>query len=197
MLDGETLLTSRHETIPFEELKQYLPDAAEEKYQTRIKAGEAEYVLTCENVKQEDTSDYFQVVSVRAVSYTHLDVYKRQVLEGVAFGLRASLEVARSLGIRIERSKICGGGAKSPLWKKILAAVLNLKLDLIESEEGPGYGGAILAAVGCGEYESVQAACEKLVHVVDTVEPDPVLVEKYEARYQEFRKLYPAVKEFF
>ena len=119
------------------------------------------------------------------------------VLEGVAFGLRDSLEVARSLGIRIERSKICGGGAKSPLWKKILAAVLNLKLDLIESEEGPGYGGAILAAVGCGEYESVQAACEKLVHVVDTVEPDPVLVEKYEARYQEFRKLYPAVKDFF
>ena len=115
------------------------------------------------------------------------------VLEGVAFGLRDSLEVARSLGIRIERSKICGGGAKSPLWKKILAAVLNLKLDLIESEEGPGYGGAILAAVGCGEYESVQAACEKLVHVVDTVEPDPVLVEKYEARYQEFRKLYPEV----
>ena len=56
VLDGETLLTSRHETIPFEELKQYLPDAAEEKYQTRIKAGEEEYVLTCENVKQEDTS---------------------------------------------------------------------------------------------------------------------------------------------
>ena len=119
------------------------------------------------------------------------------VLEGVAFGLRDSLEVARKLGIKIDRTKICGGGAKSPLWKKILAAVLNLKLDLIESEEGPGYGGAILAAVGCGEYESVQAACEKLVHVVDTVEPDPVLVEKYEARYQEFRKLYPAVKEFF
>ena len=56
------------------------------------------------------------------------------VLEGVAFGLRDSLEVARSLGIRIERSKICGGGAKSPLWKKILAAVLILKVDLIESE---------------------------------------------------------------
>ena len=119
------------------------------------------------------------------------------VLEGVAFAIRDSVEVARSLGITIGSSKICGGGAKSPLWKKILAAVLNLKLDLIESEEGPGYGGAILAAVGCGEYESVQAACEKLVHVVDTVEPDPVLVEKYEARYQEFRKLYPAVKEFF
>lgn len=78
VLDGETLLTSRHETIPFEELKQYLPDAAEEKYQTRIKAGEEEYVLTCENVKQEDTSDYFQVVSVRAVDDILREAYAQQ-----------------------------------------------------------------------------------------------------------------------
>ena len=119
------------------------------------------------------------------------------VLEGVAFGLRDSLEVARSLGISIKRSKICGGGAKSPLWRKIIAAVMNLKLDIIESEEGPGYGGAILAAVGCGEYASVEEACEKLVKVVDTIEPDPVLVEKYEEKYQQFRKLYPTVKALF
>lgn len=119
------------------------------------------------------------------------------VLEGVAFGLRDSLEVARSLGISIERSKICGGGAKSPLWRKIIAAVMNLKLDIIESEEGPGYGGAILAAVGCGEYASVEVACEKLVKVVDTIEPDPVLVEKYEEKYQQFRKLYPTIKKLF
>lgn len=78
VLDGETLLTSRHETIPFEELKQYLPDAAEEEYQTRIKAGEEEYVLTCENVKQEDTSDYFQVVSVRAVDEILREAYAQQ-----------------------------------------------------------------------------------------------------------------------
>ena len=78
VLDGETLLTSRHETIPFEELKQYLPDAAEEKYQTRIKAGEEEYVLTCENVKQEDTSDYFQVVNVRAVDEILREAYAQQ-----------------------------------------------------------------------------------------------------------------------
>lgn len=58
------------------------------------------------------------------------------VLEGVAFGLRDSLEVARSLGIQIERTKICGGGAKSLLWKKIIANVMNLKVDVIESEEG-------------------------------------------------------------
>ena len=119
------------------------------------------------------------------------------VLEGVAFGLRDSLEVARSQGIVIKRSKICGGGAKSPLWKKMIAAIMNLKLDIIESEEGPGYGGAILAAVGCGEYATVEEACSKLVKIVDTVEPDPVLVEKYENRYLEFKKLYPAVKEWF
>ncbi len=119
------------------------------------------------------------------------------VLEGVAFGLRDSLEVARSLGLTIERSKICGGGAKSPLWRQILAAVLNLKLDIIESEEGPGYGGAILAAVGCGEYSDVQTATDKLVKIVDTIEPDAELVKKYEARYQEFKRIYPTVKGLF
>ncbi|MCI6998735.1 MAG: xylulokinase [Eubacterium sp.] len=119
------------------------------------------------------------------------------VLEGVAFGLRDSLEVARSLGIKIERTKICGGGAKSPLWKKIIANVMNLKVDVIESEEGPGYGGAILAAVGCGEYASVEEASAALVKVIDTVEPDSELVAKYEERYQEFRRIYPTVKELF
>ena len=119
------------------------------------------------------------------------------VLEGVAFALRDSLEVARALGIRIERTKICGGGAKSPLWKKIIANVMNLKVDVIESEEGPALGGAILAAVACGEFTSVEDAAQRLVKIVDTVEPDPELVEKYEARYQQFRQIYPTCKELF
>ena len=119
------------------------------------------------------------------------------VLEGVAFALRDSFEVARSLGIHIERTKICGGGAKSPLWKKIMANVLGIQVDMIESEEGPGYGGAILAAVGCGEFASVEEAAEKLVKVVGTVEPDPELTAKYEERYQQFRQIYPACKELF
>lgn len=119
------------------------------------------------------------------------------VLEGVAFGLRDSLEVARSLGIEITRTKICGGGAKSPLWKRIIANVMNLKVDVIESEEGPGYGGAILAAVGCGEYADVEEATAKLVKVVDTIEPEPELAAKYEAQYRKFRKIYPTVKELF
>ena len=119
------------------------------------------------------------------------------VLEGVAFALRDSLEVARALGIHIEHTKICGGGAKSPLWKKIIANVMNLKVDVIESEEGPALGGAILAAVACGEFASVEDAAQKLVKIVDTVEPDPELVEKYEARYQQFRQIYPTCKELF
>lgn len=119
------------------------------------------------------------------------------VLEGVAFGLRDSLEVARSLGIQIERTKICGGGAKSPLWKKIIANVMNLKVDVIESEEGPGYGGAMLAAVGCGEFDSVEEAANKLVKVVDTVEPEAWLVAKYESQYQKFRQIYPTLKGLF
>lgn len=119
------------------------------------------------------------------------------VLEGVAFGLRDSLEVARKLGIKIDRTKICGGGAKSPLWKKIIANVMNLKVDVLEVEEGPSMGGAMLAAVGCGAYPDVETIGKKMAHVVDTVEPEEELVAKYEEKYQKFKKLYPTLKPLF
>ena len=119
------------------------------------------------------------------------------VLEGVAFALRDSFEVAKSLGIKIERTKICGGGAKSPLWKKMIANILNLKVDVIESEEGPAMGGAMLAAVANGEFASVEEAAAKIVKIVDTVEPEPELVAKYEERYQQFKQIYPTVKALF
>ncbi len=119
------------------------------------------------------------------------------VLEGVAFGLRDSLEIAKKLGINLERTKICGGGAKSPIWKRIVASVLNLKLDMIETEEGPGYGGAMLAAVGCGEYKNVEEAAKALVKVVRTIEPEADLVEKYNEKYQKFIQIYPEVKGLY
>lgn len=119
------------------------------------------------------------------------------VLEGVAFAIRDSFEVAKSLGIDIERSNICGGGAKSPLWKRIFANVLNVKLDIVASEQGPGMGGAMLAMVADGTYPNVNAACENLVHVVDTIEPEPELVARYEQRYQQFCSIYPACRELF
>ena len=119
------------------------------------------------------------------------------VLEGVAFGLRDSFEVAKSLGIRIERTKICGGGAKSMLWKKMIANIMGIRVDVIESEEGPALGGAMLAAVGCGEYPDVKTIAEKIVKVVDTIEPEPKLTAKYEERDQQFRQIYPTVKGLF
>ena len=119
------------------------------------------------------------------------------VLEGVAFAIRDSVEVARSLGITINSSKICGGGVKSKLWQRIFANVLNCELEIPVSEQGPGMGGAMLAMVACGEYDSVKDCCEKLCATASTVKPEAELVAKYEARYQQFKKIYPAVKALF
>lgn len=119
------------------------------------------------------------------------------VLEGVAFALRDSFEIAKALGIPLERTKICGGGAKSPLWRTIVANVLGIPVDILETEEGPSLGGAMLAAVACGEYASVEEAASKIVHVIDTVEPTVELTEKYEQCYTKFTKIYPALKEIF
>ena len=119
------------------------------------------------------------------------------VMEGVSFAVRDSFEVARSLGIRIESSKLCGGGARAAVWRRILANVLNIRIDLPVTEEGPGYGGAMLAMVGCGAYESVRACADALVSVRESVEPEPELAALYEARYQAFHRLYPALKDTF
>ena len=119
------------------------------------------------------------------------------VLEGVAFAIRDSFEVARSLGLDIPSSKLCGGGSKSPLWRTIFANVLGIPLELPKTEQGPGYGGAMLAMVGCGRFESVQAAADALVEVASVVEPDPELTARYEARYRQYRTIYPALKPVF
>lgn len=119
------------------------------------------------------------------------------VLEGVTFALRDSVEIARSLGVKIDRVRATGGGAKSPLWRKMIANIMNVSVEIINSEEGPGYGGAILAAVGCGAFASVEEAGDKLIRVVDVTEPEPELVAKYEKKYQVFKKLYPALKPVF
>ena len=119
------------------------------------------------------------------------------VLEGVAFAIRDSLEVAKTLGVTPERSKLCGGGARSPLWRRILANVLDLPLDIPQTEEGPGYGGAMLAMVGCGAYATVQDCAKALVRVTDTVEPDRELAARYEEQYRKFRLIYPTLKSLF
>lgn len=119
------------------------------------------------------------------------------MMEGVAFAIRDSYEIAKSLGIDVERTKMCGGGAKSPLWRKILANILDLKVDILAVEEGPALGGAMLAAVGCGVYSSVEEIAEKIVKVTETVEPDPEIVALYDKRYRVFKSIYPSVKDLF
>lgn len=119
------------------------------------------------------------------------------VLEGVAFAIRDSFEVARSLGVEIPRSNICGGGSKSGLWRTIMANVLGIPLDIVATEQGPGYGGAMLAMVAAGRFPSVQAAADALVRVAGTVEPEAKLTALYEERYRQFQKIYPACKALF
>ena len=119
------------------------------------------------------------------------------VMEGVAFAIRDSVEVARSLGIEIPATKFCGGGSKSPLWRRIFANVLGIPLELVKTEQGPGYGGVMLAMVGCGQYDSVQVAADALVDMAAVVQPEPELTARYEQRYQQFKKIYPACRELF
>ena len=116
------------------------------------------------------------------------------VLEGVAFAFRDCLDIARSQGITVDVSRVCGGGAKSLLWRRILSNVLGITLELPMTEQGPGYGGAMLAAVACGEYPDVITCARALTAVKEVTKPEPALVKAYDARYQVWKKLYPALK---
>ncbi len=119
------------------------------------------------------------------------------VFEGVAFALRDSVEAIRSTGIDIKRSNLCGGGARSPLWRKILANVLDLPIDILEAEEGPGYGGAMLGMVADGQYRDLKICADALCHIKETIYPEKELTKRYERRYQTFRKIYPALKDIY
>lgn len=119
------------------------------------------------------------------------------VLEGVTFALRDCLEAAKKNGIEVKKTKLCGGGAKSPLWRKIVANVMNMPVEIPQTEQGPSYGGAMLAMVGCGEYKTVKESVEKIIKVKETVYPDQKIAELYEKRYVVFKKLYPSLKEAF
>ena len=119
------------------------------------------------------------------------------MLEGVAFALRDCLEAAKKNGAKIPRTKLCGGGAKSRLWRQIIANVMNMPVDIPQTEQGPSYGAAMLAMVGCGEYKTVQEAASAIVRVKETVLPVPEIAAAYEQKYRHFTKFYPALKGLF
>ena len=119
------------------------------------------------------------------------------VLEGVSFAIRDNIEVAKSIGINVDASYLCGGGAKSKLWRKILASVLNIELLIPNAEEGPGFGSAMLAMVGAGRFSNVNECAKALLSVKEHVLPESELVNLYEERYNKFKQIYPAVKELY
>jgi xylulokinase len=122
----------------------------------------------------------------------------RAVLEGVAFGLKDSFELMKSSGLgEISQVRVSGGGAKSPFWRQILADVFGCELVTVNTTEGAAYGAALLAAVGAGNFSSVESACETAVQVTGSTLPDPQRVAAYEQIYPLYRDLYPALTSTF
>lgn len=119
------------------------------------------------------------------------------VLEGVTFALRDCLEAAKKDGIEVKKTKLCGGGAKSVLWRKIVANVLNLPVEIPQTEQRPSYGAAILSMVGCGEYKTVKEADKAIMRIKDIIVPEPEIAAAYEWHYEHFIKLYPALCNVF
>ena len=118
----------------------------------------------------------------------------RAVLEGVAYGLRDSLEVLRALGCRLDVGRVSGGGARSGLWLRIVASVLGLPLERTVAEEGAAYGAALLGGVAGGAFADVHEAVAACVRVSDAVEPDPDWERFYADGYGRYRALYPSLR---
>lgn len=119
------------------------------------------------------------------------------ILEGVAYSLRDSLEIIRNNGVEINSIRINGGGAKSKLWCEIIANVFDVEVNKINSDEGPAFGAAILATVGCKKYETVEEACEKLIKVTETIKQDKDIVEEFNKGYEIYHGLYTTLKDTF
>jgi xylulokinase len=118
----------------------------------------------------------------------------RAILEGVAFSLRDTLTIFSELKLPIESIRLGGGGARGALWRQVQADVYGMPVDLVEAEEGPAYGAALLAGVGTGVWPSVESACEAAVRVAKRVEPYRQNVALMDRQYSAFRKLYPALR---
>ncbi|HQE82557.1 MAG TPA: xylulokinase [Candidatus Hydrogenedentes bacterium] len=121
----------------------------------------------------------------------------RAVLEGVAYAMRDSLEIIREMGVPIEQVRASGGGAKSPFWRQIQADVNGAPLVVINVDEGPAYGAAILATVTTGLYASVEEACDAIINVVDTCKPAAANTKQYDSWFAEYQKAYTALAPGF
>jgi xylulokinase len=131
-----------------------------------------------------------------AASHTRGHV-TRAVLEGVAFSLRDSFGIFHELDVPVRRVRVGGGGARSPLWRTIQAAVYNHAVETVVAEEGAAYGAALLAGVGAGVWPSVDAACDAVVRTKDVTAPDAAAARVLDQRYSEFQRVYPALRSVY
>jgi xylulokinase len=118
----------------------------------------------------------------------------RAILEGVAFSLRDSFTLFAEMGVPVNNIRLGGGGARSPLWRQIQADVYGYEVEILQAEEGAAYGAAILAGVGVRMWNSVDAACKEIVEVAQRVAPQPAAVERMNASYAAYRRMYPAIR---
>ena len=121
----------------------------------------------------------------------------RAVMEGVTFALRDSLELMRRLGVNADESVAVGGGARSQVWRQMQADVLGVPVVTVAPSGGAPYGAAILAAVGGGEFASVEEACRAWIRPLDRLEPNRETADAYGKAYERYRKLYPRLKRHF
>ncbi len=121
----------------------------------------------------------------------------RAVLEGVAFAFRDSYEILKNLGVNINRMRVTGGGAANATWVQIIANVLNVDIDYINTTEGGALGACILASVGCGQFANTSEACDEFIKVTKTISPVSDDVVLYNNKYNKFREIYPTIKSLF
>ncbi len=121
----------------------------------------------------------------------------RSIVEGISFALRDNMEVIRALGVNIDQVRLIGGGAKSPLWRQMMADIMGCEIAILEQSEGPAQGAAILAGKGVGLYDDLKAATDEMLPVAQTIEPDAESKKRYNDIYSLFHGLYPALKQHF
>ncbi|WP_123053298.1 xylulokinase [Clostridium sp. JN-1] len=132
--------------------------------------------------------------------FTHAntkDDFIRSILEGVSFSLKNCLDIMLNMNINLEEIRVCGGGAESIVWKQILSDIFEYPLFTLRTTEGPALGAAILASVGAGIYESIEDACNLILHCQNKITPNPLNYSAYSKAYAKYNHMYPAVKEFF
>ncbi len=118
----------------------------------------------------------------------------RSILEGVAFSLKDTFTLFAGMGVPVNRIRLGGGGARSPLWRQIQADVYGKAVEIVEAEEGAAYGAAILAGVGAGCWPSVDQACERLIRVASVVEPRSDNMDRMARQYEAYQKMYGAIR---